>query len=250
MGRLALRFALIYTCLISVTLLFGCGLFEGYEKSHDKRVFLINEELQEADRVMEKAHKEGKDIECPREFYILKEMKDKAYQMYWACRTSESLEMAREVIERAKKLCPPSDAIMPAPLSFPPPSPQLLPPSPPTPLKFIKRITLKAEFDFNKAIIREKDKKTLMKTVEHMNEYPNSRIIIEGHTCSIGSNTYNQNLSQRRATSVKRFLIEEGGINETKFVTIGYGEFRPLFSNRTSEGRAKNRRIEIIIIQE
>ncbi|MFL0767855.1 MAG: OmpA family protein, partial [Prochlorococcus sp.] len=76
---------------------------------------------------------------------------------------------------------------------------------------------------------------------------------IEGHTDSKGSNEYNQTLSEKRAISVRDWLVSDGGLNNVQFVTKGFGELKPVVSNTTEEGvddpigRQRNRRVEIII---
>jgi outer membrane protein OmpA-like peptidoglycan-associated protein len=74
--------------------------------------------------------------------------------------------------------------------------------------------------------------------------YPDTTIVVEGHTDSTGSDTYNQQLSERRAISVQRLLAQRG-VAEFRITTIGYGESRPVATNNTPEGRQMNRRVEI-----
>ncbi len=75
-------------------------------------------------------------------------------------------------------------------------------------------------------------------------KYPQTTIVVEGHTDSTGSDTYNQALSERRAWSVQRLLVERG-VNQSRITAIGYGESRPVATNDTPEGRQMNRRVEI-----
>lgn len=75
-------------------------------------------------------------------------------------------------------------------------------------------------------------------------KYPQTTIVIEGHTDSTGSDAYNQSLSERRAWSVQRLLVERG-VNPSRITAIGYGESRPVATNATPEGRQMNRRVEI-----
>ena len=77
-------------------------------------------------------------------------------------------------------------------------------------------------------------------------KYPNSRIEIIGHTDNTGSAAYNQDLSQRRAVSVAS-VLRESGVPGGRIAAYGRGEDQPIASNLTPEGRAKNRRVEIII---
>ena len=98
-------------------------------------------------------------------------------------------------------------------------------------------------FEFNSADLTSGAKEVLMKVVRTLKEYPEMTLLIKGHTDSKGSDAYNLKLSQRRAASVRQFLIDNG-IDPSRLEAIGYGETQPIATNDTSEGRAKNRRIE------
>jgi len=78
--------------------------------------------------------------------------------------------------------------------------------------------------------------------------YPIHLVEIAGHTDSVGDVDYNVKLSKRRASSVKQYLIKKG-IDPSKVVTKGYGLTEPVADNETEEGRAKNRRVELIILK-
>ena len=82
---------------------------------------------------------------------------------------------------------------------------------------------------------------------EVLRQYPQLRVRIEGHTDSIGSASYNQRLSVRRAESVKAYLVSKG-IEPNRIYTEGKGEKQPVADNKTRDGRAKNRRVEIEVI--
>jgi len=75
-------------------------------------------------------------------------------------------------------------------------------------------------------------------------EYPQTTILVEDHTDSKGSQEYNQNLSERRAKSVKRLFVERG-VAPHRITILGHGESRPVATNATPEGRRMNRRVEI-----
>ena len=79
-----------------------------------------------------------------------------------------------------------------------------------------------------------------------LKEYPNARFSIEGHTDSDGSDAFNMKLSQDRADVVKDALIERG-IKSSNINSVGYGESRPVETNKTAAGKAKNRRTEVIL---
>jgi len=103
-------------------------------------------------------------------------------------------------------------------------------------------------FKTNSAEFTPKTYPVLDAIVVIMKKYPSARFRIEGHTDSVGSADYNLKLSQRRANAVRDYLISKG-ISPDRLEAVGYGETRPIASNRTAAGRAKNRRVEIILIQ-
>lgn len=101
-------------------------------------------------------------------------------------------------------------------------------------------------FDFDSYNLREDTREKLEKIGRIIKEkYPDREIIVEGHTDNIGSRSYNNNLSEKRAGSVSRVLKPEVG--HDKFSFKGYGQDKPVADNSTIEGRRKNRRVEIII---
>ena len=99
-------------------------------------------------------------------------------------------------------------------------------------------------FDTGKSTIREESYGVLQNIVDIMKEYPNSNFVIEGHTDSVGSESLNQKLSDSRAASVHDYLVSIG-MDDSRLTAIGYGESRPIASNKTKAGRQENRRVEI-----
>ena len=79
-----------------------------------------------------------------------------------------------------------------------------------------------------------------------LNKYPDTNILVEGHTDSSGSEEYNQALSERRAKSVADYAVGQG-VSSDRFEIVGYGESQPATTNQTKEGMAQNRRVEIAI---
>jgi outer membrane protein OmpA-like peptidoglycan-associated protein len=90
----------------------------------------------------------------------------------------------------------------------------------------------------------------LDKIVNAINSFPNPDVVVSGHTDSVGGAQVNLQLSQRRAETVASFLETVGGVDRHHLTAIGYGESRPVANNETKEGRKKNRRIEVLIINE
>jgi outer membrane protein OmpA-like peptidoglycan-associated protein len=104
-------------------------------------------------------------------------------------------------------------------------------------------------FDSGKSSFKQQTYATLVSITEILKEYPYSRFLIEGHTDSDGSNEMNQTLSMNRAHSVKNYLIENG-IKADRLEHTGFGETKPMDTNKTAAGKAHNRRVEISLIKE
>ncbi len=107
---------------------------------------------------------------------------------------------------------------------------------------------LGVNFDTDKYIIKDQYNDRLYKFVEFMNMMPHYKAEINGHTDSIGSEQYNQTLSEKRAQAVMQKLIEIG-LDRARLTYKGYGETQPLSTNDTKEGREQNRRVEATIIK-
>jgi OmpA-OmpF porin, OOP family len=121
--------------------------------------------------------------------------------------------------------------------------------SPPPAPKVLDKMTLRINFDFDKSVIREADEAELNKAVVFVRKYPDANVRLEGHTDSIGSEQYNQKLSERRAEAVMNYLIQKGACQRANISAVGYGELRPIADNKTEEGRAENRRVDILILE-
>ncbi|MBL7250054.1 OmpA family protein [Alloalcanivorax marinus] len=114
--------------------------------------------------------------------------------------------------------------------------------------KMVNEQTIKTiYFEFDQSDVRGQFSDEVRDAAQQSREGAKGQIRIEGHTDSIGSEQYNQGLSERRADSVKKQLIEEYRIDPDKVETRGYGESRPVAPNDTAEGREKNRRADIIV---
>ncbi len=102
-------------------------------------------------------------------------------------------------------------------------------------------------FGFNSSDLTPATRTNLAELAGIMNKYPETEITVDGHTDSKGSDSYNQNLSLQRAGAVANYLVAQG-INRSRMTTNGFGELRPIATNDTDEGRAKNRRVEVGIV--
>jgi outer membrane protein OmpA-like peptidoglycan-associated protein len=108
------------------------------------------------------------------------------------------------------------------------------------------RLTSDILFDTNSADLRSASRTTLRDLATNFASYPDNLISVEGHTDSVGTNAYNQGLSERRASSVADYLIDNG-VAASKITVYGFGEERPKSTNDSAEGRQLNRRVEIHI---
>jgi len=99
-------------------------------------------------------------------------------------------------------------------------------------------------FDFNKQNIKKIYVPLLDQNIAYLNEHSSSPIIVEGHTDYMGSDAYNQKLSEKRANAVRDYLIQKG-IASSRIQVVGYSEHRPIADNKTAEGQAMNRRSEM-----
>ncbi|HEY0823960.1 MAG TPA: OmpA family protein, partial [Ramlibacter sp.] len=102
-------------------------------------------------------------------------------------------------------------------------------------------------FDFDKAVLKPEGKAKLDDLVGKIQGINLEVIIAVGHTDAVGNDSYNQRLSVRRAEAVKAYLVSKG-IERNRVYTEGKGEKQPVADNKTAEGRAKNRRVEIEVV--
>src|SRR3990172_6299964 len=109
-------------------------------------------------------------------------------------------------------------------------------------------VSMRINFDFDKANIRREEFPTMHQVGEILNTYPEASVHISGHTDAIGPDEYNIRLSQRRIDSVMVFLANKEKVSLDRFyMPVGYGETRPIATNATPEGRFRNRRVEFLL---
>jgi outer membrane protein OmpA-like peptidoglycan-associated protein len=126
-----------------------------------------------------------------------------------------------------------------------PAQPQPAPPST-SPAKASIALNVFFEFNSDKILQNYYDDLDKLGKVLTTPQYSVYRVQVEGYTDNIGSDSYNQRLSQRRAESVKRYLTQHFPIQSERLVVRGFGKSKPIASNDTSEGRDKNRRVEVV----
>ena len=109
-------------------------------------------------------------------------------------------------------------------------------------------VTFKGDvtFDTNSTVVRPGLHSEINRVAGVLSQYPQTLVRVEGHTDSVGTNEYNQDLSVRRAMAVKSLLVQRG-IADSRIDSVGYGETMPVATNDTEAGRQRNRRVEIKI---
>ncbi len=151
---------------------------------------------------------------------------------------------------------PPAPRAAPAPAPAPraaapapAPAPRAAAPAPRPQPPAATKVTYAADafFDFNKAVVKAEGKAKLDDLVGKVKGVNLEVIIAVGHTDAVGADAYNQALSVKRAEAVKAYLVSKG-IEKNRVYTEGKGEKQPVADNKTAEGRAKNRRVEIEVV--
>jgi OOP family OmpA-OmpF porin len=149
----------------------------------------------------------------------------------------DSVDKCPTVYARTPDGCPVVEAApAPAPVPVPPaPAPE------PAPMVILGDVN----FAFDSAVLKPNAKEKIEKAVAHIQKMSDENFELLGHTDSIGTEEYNMGLSQRRADAVRNAMIKLGVAPE-RLIARGYGETKPIASNATKEGRAENRRVELL----
>lgn len=193
-------------------------------------------------RAIDQAVADGADRNCANELRDVLELKTMARDVYQSCDTKKGMELLREARSRAEALCPDGDTDGDGVKNT-------LDKCPGTPMGarvneigcwVLKNIN----FDTDKSDIKAMYHAELNDVIRILKDNPSIKIEIQGHTDSVADDDYNQILSEARAKAVMQYFIK-GDINESRLRAAGMGESRPIATNETDGGRARNRRIEL-----
>jgi len=156
--------------------------------------------------------------------------------------------------QMATEECDPDLLPKKTPVAAPPPPPPPAPAPavqtpPPPPRPIVEKVSLRGDtlFDFDRSVVKPEGKAVLDKLVDQAKALNLEVIVAVGHTDSVGTDAYNQKLSERRAAAVKAYLVSRG-VAANRVYTEGKGEKSPVADNKNKEGRAKNRRVEIEVV--
>lgn len=119
----------------------------------------------------------------------------------------------------------------------------------PIPVEEVARVELLVNFEFDRSEVQDRYLPEIEQVANFMDQYPDTMVELEGHTDSVGTDAYNQALSQRRANAVRQVMIERFGVPASRVSAEGFGESQPVASNESAAGRAQNRRVITVIIK-
>ena len=268
MRKKALAGLIILSFLLVLSGLIGCAK-NAYFGVRNKAIGVPGE-FGETEAAIEKAERSPGAQYAPEKIAKAQELGKKAVETYWGCRTKEAMAMLAEARGLARQAemakAPPKPAPAPVAAAPPKPKPAPAPAKPaPAPAKVApapapkpvavppkpKRIIVLqgANFGFDSAELSPEARATLDEQAAILEKESDIKVEIAGHTDSTGLEAYNQGLSERRAKAVEEYLVSKG-ISADRLEGMGYGQSRPIAPNDTKEGRTKNRRVELKVLEQ
>ena len=250
---------ILLSFMVAIFGLTGCGK-NAYFGVRNKAIG-VPAEFGETEAVIEKAERSPGAQYAPEKIAKAQELGKKAVETYWGCRTVEAMAMLAEARGLARQAemakAPPKPA--PAPVAAAPPKPEPAPAKvapapapkpvavPPKPKRII--VLQGTNFSFDSAELTPETRAILDEQAAVLEKESDVKVKIEGYTDSTGPEEYNQGLSERRAKAVEEYMISKG-ISTDRLEIMGYGPSSPIAPNDTKEGRAKNRRVELKVLEQ
>ncbi len=177
---------------------------------------------------------------CPEKLDKARALAKEGVETFWACNTTE----AYRILAEARKVAAEVEQCQ-APVAAPTPAPTPVPA--PTPKPVAKAVVLQTiYFEFDKAELTPVAQAILDDNAAALLANPEITVEVAGHTCNIGTEEYNQKLSERRAQAAIDYLVKKG-VARSRMVLVGYGETRPAYPNDSKANRSQNRRVEFIV---
>ncbi len=240
-----MRGKLVWLGFLLLFIMVGCAPMS-YFGVPNKAIY-VPPEFKQTEAAIADAEKSVGAKYCPEKIARAKEMGKQAAEIYWACRTAEAMSLlaqARDLAKQAESCKPPPPPPPPPPPTAPPP-----PPPPPPPPKAKEPISFHAvHFDYKKWDLKPEAKAELDRAAKIMQDNPEVVLELQGNTDSIGGKAYNQKLGKQRAEAVFNYLKGKG-INPDRLKEVSYGMDKPVAPNTTAEGRAQNRRVDLVILK-
>jgi OOP family OmpA-OmpF porin len=229
---------LLYLHILMVPVLFLCTScsLHTYHFGVANRAATVPDYFGETEAAIAHAEQSEGAKYCPEKLDQAKKLAHDGAEIYWTCHNTEAenlMAQARQLAKEAEGCGPKAAAIAPPVAAGEKPAKVCIP--------------LNIEFEIDSAEILPEYDLDIAKVADFMKRNPDTTAVIEGHTDNVGTAEHNLKLSQRRAESVVKRLVEKYGIDKSRLEAKGYGMTKPIADNSTQEGRQKNRRIDAVI---
>ena len=268
---------LISSIMILLFLAGGCS-YQGSHFGVKKQAVFVPKEFRQTQEAVERAENSPGAEYCPEKVAQAREKAKEGVELYWSCPWMDCSQRAMVVLAEARKLAQEAESCHPSPPASTPATlalkstPVASEPAPPTPepttptapepaspaaeptwieepVSEKKVVTLEGIcFSFDSYRLTPEALASLDQQAVILKEHPETKVEVEGHTDSKGTISYNRALSKRRARAVRLYLISKG-ISRERLMVRAHGASRPVASNETEEGRAKNSRVELNVLE-
>jgi outer membrane protein OmpA-like peptidoglycan-associated protein len=234
-----------------VFLFFMAGCTQNQHFGVTDKAMWVPPAFDQTEEVVARAEKSEGARHCPEKIVRARALGKEAAEIYWACQTEKALGLladARNLAQEAESCqaprpeprpepTPPVKAIAPPP---PPPAPKPEPVTVPTPSL--------SRFEFDKSVLTAAHKGELDRIARILKDNPGLAVELQGNTDAIGTENYNMALGKRRAQTVFEYLTAQG-VDAKQLTIVSHGETNPVAQNETREGRAMNRRVDVVVIK-
>lgn len=227
----------VLCALLFVTV--GCASHFGVQN----KALVVPADVAQTEAAIAKAKSSAGAKNCPEKIGMAESLAKQGMETYWACRDGAAKDLWAKARDMAKEV----EACKPA--AKPAPAAPEAKPAAPTPPPARQPISFHSvTFDFNKADLKPAAKAELDKAAQIMKDNPDVLLELQGNTDNVGSAKYNKALGHKRANAVFKYLTGKG-IKADRLKEVSYGMEKPVAPNSTEEGRAQNRRVDLVILK-